>query len=144
MLERHDAHDGRHNAHQSPEHRRVLTIRPMTDREVPLSGAASMSISDVPVEVHQWLDGELSERIARHTDSRNVELWNRIATETGRRHRMHTPSQFSERVMAVLPSKAPSTLDRLQRPFRVTPLAASAVAAALLAAGVFAGQFFAR
>lgn len=139
MLERHDAPEGR-NADLNSEYRKVLTLRPMTDREVPLTGAASMSISDVPSEVHQWLDGDISERAARRVDSRNVDLWSRIDAETSRRRRLETPAHLSQRVMAVLPSKAPSRFELLFRPFRVTPVTAAAVGAGLLAVGAFAAR----
>jgi hypothetical protein len=142
MLERHDAQDGRNEASLNPDHPRVITIGRMVDREVPITGAASMSISDVPDEIHQWLDGDISERVARRVDNRNADLWARISEETGRRRRMQTPSQFSERVMAVLPSKAPSRLEMLARPFKITPATAVAVGAGLVAAGMFAGRIF--
>lgn len=144
MLERPDAHDGRRDADQDAKPRKVLTIRPLTDREVPIQSVASASIGDMPVAVHQWLDGDVSERSARRADNENVEFWSRIATETSRRSRMTTPAQFSQRVMAVLPEKTPSRAHSLMRQFRITPVTAIATAISLLAAGAFAGKIFLR
>lgn len=143
MFERHDASEDR-TAGLIPGQRNARSNRPVADREVPLTGGASMSIGDMPPQVHQWLDGELSERIARHADSRNVELWNRISAETGRRNHMKTPSHLSERVMAVLPNKKPSRLDVLRRPFRIRPITFAAIGAGLVVAGVYAERLLFR
>lgn len=140
MFDRHDALPSRADA-EIKEERKILTLRPLIDREVPIAKAASQSIGDMPVAVHQWLDGDVSERIARRADDESVELWNRIAQEAGSRRRMETPAHVSSRIMAVLPKKAPSRAEALFNPFRLKPVTAMASAAALVAAGVAVGEW---
>ena len=143
MQERPDTHHSRRDTEPTGE-RKVLTLRLLTDREVPLPSAVSASIGDMPNAVHQWLDGEVSERAAVRADVNNVDFWNRINTETSRRSRMATPALMSERIMAVLPPKKPSRLQTLFKSFHVTPLTAAAAAAGLLAAGAYVGKMFLR
>lgn len=72
--------------------------RPLADREVPLG------TGHPAVAVQQWLDGDGSEANARHADSREVELWNRINEEAERRRRMRTPAHVLDRIMASIPN----------------------------------------
>lgn len=141
MLERHDAPIARADAELNREPRKVLTLRPMIDREVPLPNATSEAIGDMPMVVQQWLDGDIAERHARRADDNSVEFWNRIQTETRRRSRMETPAMMSERIMAVLPKKAPSKAEILFRPFGMSPITAMMCGAALLIAGVVVGEW---
>ena len=146
MLERHDAHTPRADAELNRDQRKILTLRLLTDREVPLPTAPAAStgdipLGDMPVVVQQWLDGDIAERIARRADDSSVELWNHIAAETSRRRRTATPALMSERVMAVLPKKAPSRAEVLFRPFGLRPVTAIMCAIALLTAGVMAGEW---
>lgn len=146
MLERHDAQSDRADAELNRDQPRIHTLRLLTDREVPLPSAPSASVGDtplgeMPVIVQQWLDGDIAERIARRADDSSVELWNRIAAETIRRHRVETPALMSDRIMAVLPQKAPSRAEALRRPFGVRPVTAIVCALGLLAAGVAAGEW---
>lgn len=146
MLERHDAQSDRAAAELNRDQPRIHTLRLLTDREVPLSSAPSASagdtpLGDMPVLVQQWLDGDIAERIARRADDSSVELWNRIAAETSRRHRVETPALMSDRIMAVLPKKAPSRAEALFRPFGLRPVTAIVCALALLAGGVAAGEW---
>ena len=109
MLDRHEANEGRADAGQNLEHRdaagdRPQADRPLADREVPLPG--SMTAADgAAVAINQWLDGEVTEADARRADSKQVELWNRIASETERRKRMVTPAYVAANIMAALPEK---------------------------------------
>ena len=103
MLDQHDARDGR-NGHDVPRrdaaNDNTPNDRPMADREVPLPGAPGGSAS---MALHQWLDGDAAQAEARRVDAKQVELWNRIATETDRRRRMTTPAYVSDRIMVALP-----------------------------------------
>ena len=109
MLDRHEANEGRADAGQNLEHRdaagdRPQADRPLADREVPLPG--SMTAADgAAVAINQWLDGDVTEADARRADSKQVELWNRIASETERRKRMVTPAYVAANIMAALPEK---------------------------------------
>ena len=138
-----DTHNSGRDAEQTGD-RKVLPIRLLTDREVPLRGAVSATVDDMPTAVHQWLDGEISERKARRADHDNVEFWNRVGVETGRRSRLHTPAFMTERIMAVLPAKRPSRFKLMITTFRITPVTAVVSAAGLLAAGAYAGKLFFR
>lgn len=142
MLEDRDVRHNRTNAELNKDQPKVLTLRPMIDREVPLPNATSQSIGDMPVVVQQWLDGDIAERIARRADDSSVEFWNKISAETSRRRRMETPAMMSERVMAVLPKKKTSPADLLFQRFKISPAVAIVAAMALIATGVFAGEYF--
>lgn len=142
MLDRHEAHINRADAEQNREPRKVLTLRPLIDREVPLSNTAKESISDMPMAVQQWLDGDIAERHARRSDDASVEFWNKINIETGRRRRLQTPAMMSERVMAVLPKKQARPTDMLFQRFKVSPAAALGAAVACVAAGIAAAEYF--
>jgi hypothetical protein len=140
MLEHHESQEGRGEAEPNTPNRKITAIRPVADREVPLPSGSSSSIADVPVVVHKWLDGEVSERVARYADAKNVDLWNRISAETMRRGRMTTPSYMPERIMAVLPPKASPRTEILFKKFSLSPAIALLAAAGLLVAGIFIGR----
>ncbi len=140
MLENHDVRPNRADA-ESGQDRKVLTLRPIIDREVPLPNAAAESVADMPVVVQQWLDGDVAERIARRADDNSVEFWNKISAETTRRRRMETPALLSERVMAVLPKKQSKTADLVFHRFKMSRAAATVAAVALMGAGVALGEF---
>jgi len=109
MLDPNEAQEGRANAGRNPEYRdaagdRSQADRPLADREVPLHGM--LPAEDGPaLALNQWLDGDVTEADARRADSKQVELWNRIATETDRRKRMVTPAYVAANIMAALPEK---------------------------------------
>ena len=56
MREHRDVHQNRTAADLNQEPRKVVTLRPLIDREVPLPSAAPHSMGDMPVVVQQWLD----------------------------------------------------------------------------------------
>ena len=142
MRDHRDVHQNRTAAELNQEPRKVVTLRPLIDREVPLQNAASQSIGDMPVVVQQWLDGDIAERIARRADDSSVEFWNKISAETTRRRRMETPAMMSERVMAVLPRKQSKSADLLFQRFKISRVTAMVAALAFVAAGVFVGEYF--
>lgn len=142
MRDHRDVHQNRTAAELNQEPRKVVTLRPLIDREVPLQNAASQSIGDMPVVVQQWLDGDIAERIARRSDDSSVEFWNKISAETTRRRRMETPAMMSERVMAVLPRKQSKSADLLFQRFKISRVVAMVAALAFVAAGVFVGEYF--
>ncbi|MGV3708404.1 MAG: hypothetical protein ACO1Q7_06145 [Gemmatimonas sp.] len=141
MLDHHEARSTRADAEQNRDQRKVLTLRPMIDREVPVRTAAAESIGDMPVVVQQWLDGDVAERTARRTDDSSVDIWNKISVETARRRRMETPALMSERVMAVLPKKKAAPTDLLFQRFKITPAVAIIAAMSMVAAGVLVGEY---
>lgn len=141
MPEPRDARQSRIDAELNSDQRKVVSLRPLIDREVPLPKASSQPIGDMPVVVQQWLDGDVAERIARRSDDSSVELWNKISAETSRRRRMETPALMSERVMAVLPKKKSAPTDLLFQRFKLSPVVAIVAAAAFVVAGVALGEY---
>jgi hypothetical protein len=110
---------------------------PMPDREVPLDSG-----SHTPLLVQQWLDGEASEDAARSVDGRQVDLWNRINSETDRRRRTKTPPYVMAQIMEALPVEAPAVSMEYSwwhRPLAVKPAVAFAAGAGLLAIGAILG-----
>ncbi len=66
------------------------------DREVTPAGA------DIPPVVHAFLDGEQVSENALSAAQRELELWKRISSETGRRRRMVTPAHLPAQILAKL------------------------------------------
>jgi hypothetical protein len=154
MLDRHEAQDDRNNIGHDMPHRdaagdRPIADRPLADREVPLPG---MAAADDPtmVAIHQWLDGELPEAEARRMDTKQVEMWNRIAGETEQRRRMVTPAYVAANIMNALPEKQVATQAAKQTATAVTPTSTglsigmvAAVGATMLALGIIIGKMLA-
>ena len=68
---------------------RAASERPATDREVPLDAHTR---ADANNTITQWLDGEVSETVARRADSRQVEFWSAVNAQADQRRRMTTKS----------------------------------------------------
>ncbi len=66
------------------------------DREVPLVAR------ELPTVMHAWLDGEQVPSASLSGAEREVALWKRIETETGRRSRMVTPAHVPAQILAKL------------------------------------------
>ena len=156
MLDRHEAQDGRNDIghdHRDAASDRPLADRPLADREVPLPGTADASAEAVTA-VQQWLDGDLSEVDARRSDTKQVEFWNRMASETDRRRRMTTPAHVSAQIMSALPqlniSTATATSLATATTLTAEPAHANgiaswmmiAVGAAFFAIGIIVGKMF--
>ncbi len=152
MLDRHEAQDGRTDmGHENRDAAadRSQADRPMADREVPLPGLTGESEGEVTV-LQQWLDGDASEVDARRSDTKPVDLWNRISAETDRRRRMTTPSHLSAQIMAALPAlEAPvaavATTATHAQPApsaNVAPWMMIAVGVAFFALGIVVGKMF--
>ena len=152
MLDRHEAQDGRNDIGQ--ENRDVAgdrshADRPLADREVPLPGLAGESEGEVTV-LQQWLDGDATEVDARRSDTKQVDLWNRISAETDRRRRMATPAHLSAQIMAALPAietqttTATSAVTHTEpaRSVGLAPWMMIAVGAAFFALGIVVGKMF--
>ena len=119
--------DGREPARKAPETERL------TDREVPIGQ------SHISAAVHAWLDGELPESAVRGADKRELEFWQRVNAETAVRREVRTPPHVQAQIMAALPSTAPTMISPWwRREFVVTPAAAVATAASLVALGAAA------
>jgi hypothetical protein len=112
-----------------------MPARPITDREVPLTG------QQTPSAIHAWLDGELSESAVRQSDaSRDVDFWLRLDREVQVRRQMTTPVHLHERIMEALPTAAPAVTEPwYSRSFSLTPAVAIAAAAGAIAIGVAVG-----
>ena len=109
----------------------------LTDREVPLDGNSRLSVA-----MHAWLDGEGSEASLKASDAteKQVELWKRIGAETTVRRQMKTPVYVQQRIMAALPTAAPTrALPWWRRTMSLSPVAIAAAAAGLIAAGAAVG-----
>ncbi len=118
MLESHEAHDGRNDLGLNNEHRDVAgdrqtgdrpqADRSLADREVPVPGSLAAQ-GGSPAAINQWLDGDVTEADARRADSKQVDMWKLVATETERRKRMVTPAYVAANIMAALPEKTLAT-----------------------------------
>jgi hypothetical protein len=153
MLDRHEAHDDREGLGHDLPHRdaagdRPIADRPLADREVPLPG---MAAADDPamVAIHQWLDGELPEAEARRMDTKQVDLWNRIASDTDARRRMVTPAYVAANIMAALPEKqvatqtTKQTATTVQQSTGMSVAMVAAVGTVMLVLGIVIGKMMA-
>ena len=66
------------------------------DREVTPPG------TEIPSAVHAYLDGEAVSENQLSAAQRELELWKRIGSETGRRRRMMTPAHLPAQILAKL------------------------------------------
>jgi hypothetical protein len=66
------------------------------DREVTPPG------TEIPSAVHAYLDGEKVSETQLTAAQRELELWKRISSETGRRRRMVTPAHLPSQILAKL------------------------------------------
>jgi hypothetical protein len=123
-FERNDKVTGR-----EPAQRRDKPAEQLYDREVPLNGAAGHGV------LHDWLDGQVDAMRASEVEGKSkVELWTRINAESEMLRRRVTPVGVQQRIMASLPAN-PGTATNSWRQFRITPVAAIAIAVAVLAVG---------
>ena len=94
----HDSLDPRDAARQqAPESRPAQQAEPVAaDREVTPPG------TEIPPAVHAFLDGESVSDTQLTAAQRELELWKRISSETGRRRRMVTPAHLPAQILAKL------------------------------------------
>ncbi|MEJ7809603.1 MAG: hypothetical protein WKG32_04215 [Gemmatimonadaceae bacterium] len=113
-----------------------------SDREVPVP----VKRRETPAAVHAWLDGDLPEAAVRRGDmAKDVEFWHKLNQQVDERRHMRTPAHVLDSIMAAIPQSAPTVITPWwRRPFVLTPAAATAVGAGLLAAGAAAAALFAR
>lgn len=134
MVDNLSSEDGRDDLRR-PESAGVPRAESLADREVSLGGDSHPALA-----VHQWLDGEAAEGVARRANTRDVELWNRINEEAARRGRMQTPAPVMDRIMAAIPEARPiAPSPWWKRPAPLSTSAALAAAAGLLALGAVLG-----
>lgn len=122
---------------------RQAADRQITDREVPLDAHAR---ADAAETIHRWLDGEVSEAVARQADARQVEFWSEVGVHTEQRRRMTTPTHVTAAIMSALPDKSADLTIRHAADARMslTPLSAAAAAAGFTALGVLIGRVIGR
>ena len=113
-----------------PASSRPAANRPMSDREVPTGRRT-------PAAVQAWLDGDLPEAAVRRGETaKDVEFWKHLNEETDARRRMRTPAYVYDNIMNALPQTTPRVITPWwRRPFALTPAAAAAVGAGILAVG---------
>jgi hypothetical protein len=105
------------------------------DREVPLNGGSSQGL------LHDWLDGEVDAMRASEVEGKSkVELWTRINAESEMLRRRVTPVGVQQRIMASLPDTPGVATSWWKQQMTVTPVAAVAIAVALLAIGALVIQ----
>jgi anti-sigma factor RsiW len=127
----HNSDEGRsHETGRRQPPRSGDTVRPMSDREVPLGQRDGMALT-----LHAWLDGELPEAAVRKGDTaRDAEMWRRINYEATQLRHMRTPVGLADSVMAALPQTAPQLITPwYQREFVLTPATVLAGGVALAA-----------
>ena len=125
---------GRERA-RAPEPTQPVSGETTAERQVALHGQARPAVA-----VQQWLDGELSESLARRASTTEVDLWRRIGEETSRRGRMTTPAPVLDRIMASIPEKAPAAPQPWWKsPAPFSTAAALTGGAALLVLGTLLG-----
>jgi hypothetical protein len=118
----------------TPKTRETPVARPLSDREVPLSGDPRTAT------IHAWLDGELAESEVRtRATARDVDFWQRIEKEVEVRREMQTPVHVFRQIMEALPEEAPLALPWYKRTVTVTPMVAMAAAAGAVAVGMAIG-----
>jgi hypothetical protein len=119
--------------------------RPAADREVPLDAHARADAKDT---INKWLDGEVSESVARRADSRQVEFWAAVGAQAEQRRRMTTPAYMTEAIMSALPEKqadrATMTTTHGDARLSLTPVSAAVAAAGFTALGVLIGRVIGR
>ena len=128
-----DGRDGGKNA--TPKRERDHEVRPGVEREVPLGQQTDRSLAS---SVHAWLDGELPEAAVRKgATARDVEFWRGLGDEIERRRHTRTPAHVEAQIMAALPHHPPQLITPwYQREFVITPFAAVATTAAIVAVSV--------
>ena len=119
--------------------------RPAADREVPLDAHTRADTKDT---INQWLDGEVSEAVARRADERQVEFWSAVNAQADQRRRMTTPAYMTDAIMAALPDKkverATMTTAHGDARLSLTPVSAAVAAAGFTALGVLIGRVIGR
>ena len=119
------------------ERGRAEPTRPSAEHEVPLSRTPT------PASVQAWLDGELPEAAVRRGETaKDVEFWKHVNEESDARRRMRTPAYVYDNLMSALPQSTPRVITPWwRRPFSMTPAAAVAVGAGILAVGAAVTAF---
>ena len=128
---------GRDGIGRTPGHQPPRDADALTDREVPLDSNSRLSGA-----MHAWLDGDASETSLKLSDAtdKQVELWKRIGEEANARRQMKTPVHVQQRIMAALPSAAPTrAMPWWRRTMNLSPVAVATAAASLIAAGAAIG-----
>jgi hypothetical protein len=124
-FERNDKTTGR-----EPAQRRDKPAEQLYDREVPLNGVSGHTM------LHDWLDGEVDVMRASEVEGKSkVELWTRINAESEMLRRRVTPVGVQQRIMASLPEAPGTSTSWFKNQLAITPVAAVAIAVALLAVG---------
>jgi hypothetical protein len=123
--------DGQHETTRRVRRDRDKEVHPIVEREVPLGQQSDRVLAPA---VHAWLDGELPEAAVRKGEmAKDVEFWRRLSGQMEQRRHMTTPEHIEMRIMSALPHHAPQMITPWwRREFVITPMAAVAVATALV------------
>ena len=123
-------------AGREPVQRKDKSTEQLYDREVPLNGGGSSHGL-----LHDWLDGEVDVMRASEVEGKSkVELWTRINAESEMLRRRVTPVGVQQRIMASLPETPGTASHWWKQQMTITPVAAVAIGAALLAVGALVIQ----
>ena len=119
------------------------TVRPPTAK-----CRSTRTRADTKDTINQWLDGEVSEAVARRADERQVEFWSAVNAQADQRRRMTTPAYMTDAIMAALPDKkverATMTTAHGDARLSLTPVSAAVAAAGFTALGVLIGRVIGR
>ncbi len=120
--------------------------RPLTDREVPIKQDLASETRVLAPAIHAWLDGELPEASVRRGETaKDVEFWRMIGAEAEKRRHSRMPLALESRIMEALPHTLPVEITPwFRREFVVTPSAAVAIGAGLVAVTAAATAVFMR
>ena len=91
-----DPRDAGHADKEPPARKLPEEEAAVTDREVPLSTAAT------PDAIHSWLDGEPVNESQLHASDKEYKFWRRVEEEAGRRRRMMTPASLPAQIMKAI------------------------------------------
>lgn len=110
MLDRHEAHDNLNPMGRDTREAPVSAERPLADREVPLPGVSAADKAADTIQL--WLDGDVTETVARQENDKAVEFWMRVSKDAGQMRQAKAPAHLMANIMAAIPVKEPSAMQQ--------------------------------
>jgi hypothetical protein len=100
-----------------------------------------IELTRTPDLVHAWLDGEIPESSVHGAEAtRHMEFWKHLDGDLEVRRQARAPTDLADRIMAALPTTAPSAaVSWRNRAVTMNPVAVAAAAAGLVALGAAIG-----